>query len=211
MPKIVPIVEGDGELEAVPILLRRILFEHIQNFDWQVSRPKKAHSLPVLRKKLAEYIRYAQIEPECAGILILLDLDDGCPEEEACNLAIEIRNLSPSYPVAVVMAHREYEAWFLASLETLAGEYDLPAGLTYEGNVEDLRGVKEWISRHMPAGKIYKETIHQPSMSRQIDLHNSSGRSRSFNRLLSAVEQILHPPEGISRLNPYVTPDRCDN
>jgi hypothetical protein len=140
MPKIVPIVEGDGEMEAVPILLRRILHDKLEAYDWRVGLPKKAHGLTTLRKKLPNFIRYAQIEPEATHILIILDLDDGCPMVEAQALAEEIRLLAPNLPVAVVFAHREYEAWFLASLPSLAGRNGLPPDAFYRDEVEDLQG-----------------------------------------------------------------------
>lgn len=57
MPKIVPIVEGDGDVEAVPVLLRRIL-EHLGLSHWDVAHAKKAGSLPVLTKRLQEFLRY---------------------------------------------------------------------------------------------------------------------------------------------------------
>ena len=187
MPKIVPIVEGDGEMEAVPILLRRILHDRLGAYDWRVGLPKKAHGLPALRKKLSNFIRYAQIEPEATHILIILDLDDGCPMIEAQALAEEIRQIVPCLPVAVVLAHREYEAWFLASLPSLAGRDGLPPDAFYGDDVENIRGVKGWITRQMPRGSIYKETSHQPAWSAQMDLDMAEARSRSFQRLLNAI------------------------
>ena len=50
MPALVPIVEGDGDIKAVPILLRRILHEWFEYIRWNVARPMKAYSLPALRK-----------------------------------------------------------------------------------------------------------------------------------------------------------------
>jgi len=47
-------------------------------------------------------------------------LDDGCPAEEAAELAEQVRGLYLRSPVAIVFAHREYEAWFLASMEVIA-------------------------------------------------------------------------------------------
>ena len=42
MPKIVPIVEGDGEVEAVPALLSKLLAE-MQRFDIYVGDIANAH------------------------------------------------------------------------------------------------------------------------------------------------------------------------
>lgn len=104
MPCIIPIVEGHGEINAVPLLVRRILYQQ-QWWHWSVSRPIQAGSLYKLKKKLAEFIAHAQKKKDCGGILILLDLDDGCPADEAANLAEQVRRLYLRCPVAIVFAH----------------------------------------------------------------------------------------------------------
>ena len=111
MPRLVPIVEGYGDLEAVPLLLRRILLDRHWS-HWSVAAPKRAGSLAALKKNLGQFIQYAQLEKDCGGILVLLDLDDGCPKKEAYTLAAQVHQLHPRYPVAVVLVHREYETWF---------------------------------------------------------------------------------------------------
>jgi len=203
MPKIVPIVEGDGDFQAVPILLRRALAENLNNYAWEIARPKIAHSLPALRKRLSDFIRYAQMEPDCGAILILLDLDDGCPKEQACLLVEEIRKEYLRCPVAVVLVHREYEAWFLASAESLRGYHNLQEDLHPPESPETIRDAKGWLSEHMPNGIIYKETSHQPAMTTQMDFELLKSRSRSFLRLLHALEQLTNSAM------PHVTPDDC--
>lgn len=141
---------------------------------------------------------------ECGAILIVQDLDDGCPLHEARHLALQIQQRQLAVPVAVVLAHREYEAWFLASIETLAGHRGLPAGLTYMGNVEDRRGAKEWLTKQMPPGRAYKETVDQVKFTQLIDFGVAQQRSRSFRRLSHAIEQVLTAAETPQR--GYVTP-----
>jgi hypothetical protein len=192
MPKIVPIIEGDGDFQAVPILLRRILTEELNLYTWEVARPKKANSLTALQKRLSDYIQYAQIEPDCGAILILLDLDDGCPKEQAVQLVEQIKKEYLKYPVAVVLAHREYEGWFLASAEALRGQHNLPAELHPPESPEIIRDAKGWLTEHMPNGMIYKETTHQPAMTVQMDFELVKSRSRSFRRLLHALEQLTN-------------------
>lgn len=199
MPKIVPIVEGDGDIKAVPILLRRVLHESLQQYTWDVSSPKKACGLARLHKKLVAYLRYAASEKDAQAILILLNLDDGCPMVEAKKLADKVRELSSRLPVAIVLASREYEAWFLASIDTIAHQEGQkyrfsPTFLqnpTPPSDVEGIRGAKEWISRQMIRGYRYKETSQQPSMTTLIDFKLAAQRSRSFRRLLHAVELLV--------------------
>lgn len=204
MPCIVPIVEGPGDVDAVPVLVRRILECH-QWFDWSVARPKKAGNLGKLKRNLDRYVLYAQKERGCGAILILLDLDDGCPKDEAYDLAVQARELASPYPIAIVLAHREYEAWFLASMATIAGHVPLPTDLVYEGNVEDRRDAKGWLTARMPPGRAYKETIHQARFASLIDLDIARQRSRSFRRLLHAVEQLVQLA-GTDPTRGFVTP-----
>lgn len=70
MPAIVPIVEGDGDVEAVPVLVRTLLAQQ-QAWGWTVARPKKAGGLNNLRSRLADFLRYADGERDCGGILIM--------------------------------------------------------------------------------------------------------------------------------------------
>lgn len=197
MPAIVPIVEGDGDVEAVPVLVRALLAQQ-QAWGWTVARPKKAGGLNSLRSRLADFLRYADGERDCGGILILIDLDDGCAREEALQLAAAARAVAITHPTAIVFACREYEAWFLASIETIAGNHDLPAGLVYPGEVEARRGVKEWLRDQMPRGKTYKETIHQVRMTAQLDLGMAYQRSRSFRRLSHAIAELVqHAEQGM--------------
>ncbi|MBA4420606.1 MAG: hypothetical protein C0391_05615 [Anaerolinea sp.] len=192
MPKIVPIVEGPGDIEAVPELLRRILYDLYHVYDWEIAHPLKANNLTTLRNNVNSFITYAHRIPGCGAVLILLDLDDGCPKIEALSLANEIRHTYHfTYPTCVVLAHCEYESWFLASLDTIAGNCDIPEGLSSSSLAENRRGAKECLTRLMPPGIAYKETYHQVRMTQFIDLNLAQTRSRSFRRLCHAISQLI--------------------
>ncbi len=190
MPTLVPIVEGDGEIDAVPVLLRNIL-ARIERWEWQVGRPRRVGGLGKLRKDLPNLLQRLVADPPCDAILVLNDCDDGCPVEEARMLAQIARSVALPCPVAITLACREYEAWFLASLSTIAGNYNLPEGLVYPGDVEGRRDVKGWLSDQMPPGTIYKETFHQVRMTNLLDIEEALARSRSFQRLCHAVEELV--------------------
>ena len=63
------------------------------------------------------------------GILVLLDADDDCPAELAPTLLNRARSARPDCRVSVVLANREFEAWFLASAQSLAGRFGFPADI----------------------------------------------------------------------------------
>lgn len=198
MGVIVPIVEGDGEVEALPNLLIRLLHRH-SCFDLFVARPKNAHGCGNLTTPggIERFVRLALFEPQCEGILVLLDADDSCACSIANGLAKRIEALNPQKPVAFIAAKCEYEAWFLASLPTITGKLldgrpGLKQGLTYpDDRVESLVGVKGWLSRNFQGGRIYKETLDQLPMTRFIDFDMALPKSRSLRRLEHAVIELI--------------------
>lgn len=217
MPNIVPIVEGDGEIEAVPLLLRRLLEEEFERYDWQVKRPKNAHGCGNLTQRsdgIERYIKYAELEA-CDGILVLIDHDainslaaterpqDDCAADFARYLAQRVSAINPSVSVVVVIACREYESWFVASAETMG----LSTMAPYQGNVDELRSPKSWIDNQLPPGQRYKETTNQVKMTAKINLELARQRSRSFRRLQSALEQLLQAHENGTCIVTPITPD----
>jgi hypothetical protein len=71
-PILVPIVEGDGEVEAVPILLRRFQ-ERLQNWNFQIARPKNAHGKYNLLKPggFERFLGLCSKDSGCQGVLVL--------------------------------------------------------------------------------------------------------------------------------------------
>ena len=122
MKQLIALVEGPGDLAAVPVLLRKLL-QQANLFDWRPGDLMKVGELPALRKRLDKFagaLRIKMTSNQCHGVLVLLDLEDGCPRAEAWQLAAEFAAFGLPYPVAVVFAHRKYEEWLVASLPTIA-------------------------------------------------------------------------------------------
>ena len=201
MKQLIALVEGPGDLTAVPVLLRKLL-QQANSYDWMPGIPTRVGELPALRKHLhrvAEALRIKMNAGKCHGVLVLLDLEDGCPRAEAWALAAEFAVFGLPYPVAIVFAHREYEEWLVASLPSIAPNTSTLAGdLVRDYPVESKRGVKEWLTSRMPRGTIYKETIDQEAFTRHLDI-TLAQECRSFRRLLKAVGEITALSEATSR------------
>lgn len=214
MPKIVPIVEGDGEMTATPVLFRKLLDE-MNRYDIQVASPKNAHGRGNLQKTdgLERFVKYAWKEPDCGAIFILLDSEDECPREIARNFSQRIETLGVLYPVVIACAKRMYETWFLASIETIVGK-DLNGrpGLTNKNlaisDAESIKSPKGWLNRLFPPGRAYRETADQEALTRLLDTSLAKERSRSFRRLCHALEQAL---EAINTGSKIVTPSFTDS
>ena len=195
MPTIVPVVEGDGDAAAVPELLMRILHERYNRYDVFVAQGKskvvKANGRQNLEKKLDKFLQHAQRKPRCRAILVLLDADVDCPVTLAQQLSQHCDSVRTRCPVQIVCALTSYESWFLASLNTIRGRHGIPSTAALSGDPEDASNPKQWLTDQMPSGQAYKETTHQVSLSRVIDLDLVYRNSRSFRRLCHALEQLL--------------------
>lgn len=187
MTVIASIVEGDGEVAALPILLRRL-------GEWQ-STDKNFNVLPPIRvrrdrflNREDEFRRMLHLAAAKCGdtgwILVLLDADDACPSELGAQVLERARGIVPHRRVSVILANREYEAWFLASAESLHGcrgfAFDSPRNF----NAEHTRDAKGWIGARM-ASRTYRETTDQPAFSAKMDLQQAFEGSRSFRKLCS--------------------------
>lgn len=210
MPKIVPIIEGDGEVTAVPKLLYRIL-QQLNRYDIHVSRPKNAHGRSNLTVAggLEKFIRLAAKDPDCGAILVLLDAENDCPKDLARNLSERSNALGINVPIVIVCANHMYETWLVASIETIAGRDlegrpGLPQGLQPPEDVEvSIGNAKRWLDALFQHGRAYKETEDQAAMTRLLDTELVRQRSRSFRRLWHALEQAI---EAIDQGSRIVTP-----
>ena len=93
--------------------------------------------------------------------------------------------------MSIVLAHREYESWFLAAAESLAGLRNLRPSLEAPAAPEEIRDAKGWLSKQMPPRMRYSPTQDQAALSAQFDLKLAAARSRSFRKLWKETEQIL--------------------
>jgi hypothetical protein len=187
---ILPIVEGHSEVEAVPVLLRRLL-EHIGAAHVQVARPFRVkHYLVVRAGELERAIRQGlRDRGDVSCVLVLLDADD----DDAHRLEEELWRrcrVVTALPSAVVLACREVEAWFLGSKESLRGVRGIRSTATAPPEPEAIRGAKERLSRNMEVGG-YLEVDDQPAFASIMDLDLARERCASFRRLWTALERMV--------------------
>lgn len=186
MTTVASIVEGDGEVAALPVLLRRMA-------AWltpQLPMPNIATPIRVPRDRLlhrpAELSRHLQLAAAKCGqggwILILLDADDDCPATLGGSLRQQASALVPHRPVAVVLANREFEAWFIAAAPSLEGCRGFLAGPGPLPAAEVPRDAKGWIKQRMPS-RAYGPSTDQPAFAARIDLAMARTNSRSFRKL----------------------------
>ena len=211
MKSIVLFVEGEGETEAAPKLVKRLLTE--QNAWDAVSLDtnpfRVGHVNGLVKNKYREWKRKFKAclkRPNVGGVLLLLDGDiekvEGepfCAKKVARSLAGEATATAAgvNYSVAVVFARQEYESWLIAGVNSLRGKRLADGRLIAidaaapTGDLEEKpRGAKEWLSNIVEGG--YNPTRDQADLTDLVDLDSIRKRGlRSFRRLESAVSQLI--------------------
>ena len=192
MISISAIVEGDGEIEAFPVLLRRLLRWRKPDVQINVLRPIRVRRDSFLKKD-KEFSRYLRMASDKCGesglVLVLLDADDDCPKKLGAEIRERAFKVAPEAKVSVVLPNREYEAWFIAAAQSLTG----CRGFVFDGaavvDPEVPRNAKGWI-KERTVNKRYDPVIDQPAFSAAIDLEMAYAQSRSFRKLCGDLDRF---------------------
>ena len=187
------IVEGHGEVEAVPILIRRIAKRLYP--ELQVVTP------PPIRVPRDKVVKAGELERKVelaarkisgqGAIFILLDSDDDCPAQLGPELLCRARQVRSDLPIAVVLAKREFEAWFLAAAESLRGQRGLKNDLEPPNNPEEIHGAKEWLSHRMEGTGAYSPTVDQPGLTVRFDFAQAC-HADSFDKCYRDIVYLLN-------------------
>ena len=189
--KIQPIVEGHGEVAAVPVLLRRFIDE-ARAWRVNIGRPiRRPRGQLVQQAQLEQAVNLALRQPGCEAILIMFDGDTDCPAELGPKVHQWATVAAGDVPCEVVLPHREYEAWFLAAIESLRGARGVRSDATPHPDPESPRGAKKQLEARMDAGKSYLETTHQSAFSARFSMAAAHVRCRSFRKLTKSFGDLL--------------------
>lgn len=177
------VVEGKGETIAVPVLLRRIAGAAAPGLNLSISVIRRGRQLVVKKPHFEKFIDLAARRVRPTGlILVLLDADTDCPAELGPLLVRRATKARPDRRTRVVLAKAEYEAWFLASAESLAGKHGLRADMTAPADPEGIRDAKGWLSRHQADEGAYRPSVHQTSLTAAFDMA-AARTAPSFDKL----------------------------
>lgn len=186
MIRIASIVEGHGEERALPILLRRLRDEWKAGSTFteplqpiRVHRDRFLNHDEEFRKKL---LLAAAKCGETGWILVILDADDDCPVTMAARIYQRAQSYVSHRRLSVVIANREYEAWFIAAAPSLEGQrgFRCPDGDPIDA--ETPRDAKGWLRQNIASGT-YSEILDQPAFTAHFDLQQAIDNSRSFRKL----------------------------
>ena len=185
------IVEGDGEVKAVPVLIRRIAWDLYPDITLIVETPIRAPRYQVVKDgELESRIKLAAQKIKGQGaILIILDSEGDCPANLGPELLQRASQTRNDIPIAVVIAKNEFEAWFLAAADSLRGKRGLKGDITSPNNPEGISDAKRWLSQRME-DKTYRETTDQAALTAQFDFEQAR-QADSFDKCYREIVRLL--------------------
>ncbi len=196
------VVEGHGDVEAVPIVVRRIAERCDPGISVHIPLPIRIPKSKLL--KPTELERAVDLAIRKIGgngaVLVVLDSDDDCPRDVAPHLLQRITHEFGHMliPLAVVLAKREFESWFLAAAGSLRGNRGLLQELEPPPDPEEIRDAKGWLSSQMEEGHRYVGTLDQPAFASLFDL-GSARQADSFDKFYRDIERILAAIRGVEQ------------
>jgi hypothetical protein len=188
---IAPVVEGHGEVSAIPVLVRRLAEHLVPGVAVDVRKPHRVPRSRLLRPgELERCARIVRAGSPDAHLLVVVDADKDCPAELGPEMLHRLGGGQDGRTAAVLAKH-EYEAWFLASAEALGGRRGLRNPLVAPRDPEDVQGAKEWVQANRTDGRAYRPTVDQAALSAGIDVDLARCRSASFDKLCRVLEDWL--------------------
>jgi len=188
-------VEGHGEIEAIPLLLRRHL-SAVGRHSIQVERPFRIKRHAIVRPGEFERALSTAITlrggSRAVSVIVILDADDDCPVTLAAGLRQRATTVVPG-SVKVVAATRESEAWILADIEHISHTIGWPLRSSAPSDPEDVRGAKEWLRSNLAGPTPYKPTEHQAKLFAHMRLDAARARARSLDKLLRDITDLTVP------------------
>ena len=224
--QLVLLVEGEGDRQAAPVLIKRLLRERDAQDTLVVApHPIAVGDLSGLRKSnYQEWRRLIEISlrnRRMEACLLLLDGDEPpvtgkpfCARESALELIgiAKERGAGHRFSLAVVFACMEFESWLIAGIGSLTGKdlidkaVVIPSNFKLPVNIETApRDAKKYLHRMLSG---YRPTRHQAMLTEMVDLNTIREQNmRSFRRLENALdEMILAIREGRHVASPIVKP-----
>ncbi len=189
--RLVCVVEGHGEVAALPSLCARII-TYLEAWDWGVDsdpirQPRsklvneqiKSPKRPPNQDGISRVLSLVKARPGDAA-LIVCDADDDCPATWG-PAAEQLMSLQIAGKATMIV--REYETWLLLSL--------LKTKMIDGRPIEGIRDAKGALARVCPG---YKPALHQVELTRNVDIQLLLELSASFRKLVKNLAMIFGRP-----------------
>ncbi|HUS47853.1 MAG TPA: DUF4276 family protein [Phycisphaerae bacterium] len=194
-PVIACVVEGHGDVPSMRVLLRRLAHMH-GLVDLQVPMPVRTPRSKLIRDDTVDQGELSRAIDLAARklpstregmVLVVIDADESCPAEVAPRIIGVARKVRSDVRVGVVLPKCEFEAWFIAAIESLRGTRGIRADARPPDDPEAVRDAKGYLRTQMEPGTAYSEAVDQPALADRFDLEQAM-QCRSFRKLRTELE-----------------------
>jgi hypothetical protein len=217
MKRLVLLVEADGDVQAVPSLVARLLAQLPEELQGQLfldNAPMKVGGLhQITGRRQGDLVRHlgnAAKRSKLGAALLILDGDadrfEGqpfCAVEVARTIAqrAAAAGAGTRFSFAVVFLRQEYESLLLAVADQLPG---LKPGATLPSSPEEHpRDAKGWLHEHLADG--HNPTDRQLELTRAVKDWTPVGSLSCFQRLGHALEELA---DAVATSRSIVSPQR---
>jgi len=202
MKRLVLLVEGDGDVQAAPSLVGRLIGQLPDDIQGQLfldNAPMRIGAVHQMTgKRQAKFIRHlgnAAKRSKLGAVLLILDGDaDRVEGEPFC--AVEVARLiahraiaagaGMQFSFAVVFLRQEFESLLLAAADQLPG---LKSGVVLPAAPEEApRDAKRWLHENLLDG--YNPTDRQLDLTRAVKDWAPARSLRCFQRLEHALREL---------------------
>ncbi len=188
---IVPIVEGQSEVDSVPVLMRRLRDEW-GKYQLEIGKPVRVKRYQVIKEgELERRVMMAMQRPNCRAVIVILDADDDCPKDFAPKLLERAKQAAQNTLVSVVLPKSEMESWFVGSIESLRGVCGILDTACSPSDPEAIRDAKGFLTRAMEGSHHYLEVDDQPAFAEKFDLTQALSNCRSFKKFYNDFRRIV--------------------
>jgi hypothetical protein len=194
------LVEGDGDKDAVPFLLRRMFPEMGKPECTPAPRPIMCGEVKKLKRpgELEKFVEYACRRSDGDSVILTVDCDDDCPKhlvKEFSRRADPIA-MATRKKVGIAFMYREFETLFLFSLPELAAAHP-----TFEWQIEGIDPYRDWTLVRGAKGALnglmrsyyYKETRDQVRFVSNLDLQQLRAKCRSVEHMFRLLDWLTNP------------------
>jgi hypothetical protein len=189
------LLEGDGDYESVPLLIRNIAIAK-QYHDLRIgTKPIKVGDAHAIQKseKFLRLFEYAISRDDIDGVLITADCEDYCPVEAVRATYHRVGGILARFqkPVGIAFFCREYETMFLTNAvhiaERSASIQLLPEKLPSDVNLFSVRNAKGLL-RTIISTQSYKETRDQARLTGAMDVQYCASGYRPLMHLINVID-----------------------
>jgi hypothetical protein len=195
-PTILLVVEGYGEVRAVPRLFRRLLHEKFQVYSLE-GKPFRCtkDSMTADPNEFKNVFEIPRSDPGVMAVLFLFDADKDCARDHVPAMRQWAEEAGQDIPCEIVMIRQEFESWFLAAVDSLRGKKGILETASFPGDSEANRDAKKILSRfYDPASRLfptYSEQRDQEALVEVLDLDLAYRNAPTFRRFVHALCRLL--------------------